>query len=69
MFKHKILYFIIVILLLTISTSYSQFYYSAGKQIPLRIDSTKITIKFDPGLSSIERQILIMGNEHIIHLT
>lgn len=59
MVKHKILYFIIVILLLTISTSYSQFYYSAGKQIPLRIDSSRITFKFiDETTTDIQQEII-----------
>jgi len=39
----------------------AQHYYSGGQTIPLNIDSSKIIIKFDEGLGSIERQSLLIG--------
>ncbi len=35
------------------------YYYSGGKQIPLRVDSTRITVKFDPNLTLAQRDGLI----------
>lgn len=35
------------ILALMATTASAEFYYSGGRQIPLKVDSIKVTIKFD----------------------
>ncbi|MBN1211513.1 MAG: S8 family serine peptidase [candidate division Zixibacteria bacterium] len=76
MINRKILCLIIVILLLTISNSYSQFYYSAGKQIPLQIDSSLVTFKFTSEttqelqqgiINSIDRISSKIDDDYLIH--
>lgn len=46
--------------ILAIGAALSQpYYYASGNQVPLKIDSAKITIKFDEGISSLAREQLL----------
>ncbi len=50
---------ILVLIAAASSNAKDIYYYSGGKQIPLRVDSTRITVKFDPSLSPVQREELI----------
>jgi len=57
--------FFLAVIVLTAGPGFAQHYYGGGHAIPLKVDSTKVTIKFDSGLGSIERQTLLLDIDRI----
>ena len=52
---------------LFIQTSFSQYYYGNSQQIPLQIDSTRLTIKFENTLGGFDQDGILISIDRIIH--
>lgn len=56
---------LIVVVFITFGIAEAQYYYSAGKQIPLKIDQTKVKIKFADYVTDSLRQEILKGIESV----
>jgi hypothetical protein len=56
----------LALIVLTAGLGLAQHYYGGGNAIPLKIDSTKVTIKFDQDFSSSDQQALLASIDRII---
>ncbi len=45
----------------------AQYYYSGGMQIPLSIDSSRVTLKFDTTISELAKQSFILSLGWVAH--
>ncbi|MBN1211105.1 MAG: hypothetical protein JXA92_00880 [candidate division Zixibacteria bacterium] len=61
----KLMVSFLAVIVLMAGPVFAQHYYGGGHAIPLKVDSSKVTIKFDSGLGSIERQTLLLDIDHI----
>jgi len=75
MFKIKLMPTVAVVVALLVASASAEYYYSGGRQIPLKVDSLKVTIKFDAALpdslqdsllAAIDRIAQVVEDVHLI---
>jgi len=65
MYKIKLQFLVSAVMLVTAATASAEFYYSGGRQIPLKVDSLKVTIKFDAALPDTLQDSLLAAIDRI----
>ncbi len=55
----------LLLICVLVSTGFSQHYYGNNQQIPLYIDSTKVTIKFEPSIVGFDQEGILNSIDRI----